>query len=61
MSFVVSALFRSGFQVFDKTQIGFLDLLFDAVWFFFPVSRRKNLLLNDFNGVHVFSSFANDF
>ena len=35
MSFVVSALFRSGFPVFDKTQIGFLDLLFDAVWCFF--------------------------
>ena len=34
MSFVVFALFRSGFQVFDKTQIGFLDLLLDAVWCF---------------------------
>ena len=33
--FAVSALFRSGFPVFYKTQIGFLDLLLDAVWCFF--------------------------
>ena len=34
LRFAASPLFRSRFSVFGKNKIGFLDLLFDAVWCF---------------------------
>ena len=55
-----SRLFCSGFLVFGKNEIGLLDLLFDAVWWFSGLSS-ENLRLNDVNHMHVFSGFARGF